>query len=99
MKINKSSVFKTANAIYRAEKAPTLSEALKMAWRAAKLQMALAAGEVKFQYRKMNGELRQAVGTLKNMLSDTAMAFNGTAMFYFDIEKKGFRSFAVANLV
>lgn len=99
MKVDKSSIFKVANAIYHNRKANTLGEALKMAWKATKLQAQLAAGEVKFRYRKMNGEIREAVGTLKNMVTETASAFNGTAMFYFDIEKKGFRSFAVANLV
>lgn len=99
MKVDKSSIFKIANAIYHSHKAETMGEALKMAWRAAKLQTRLAAGEVKFRYRKMNGEIREALGTLKNMVTETSSAFNGTAMFYFDIEKKGFRSFAVTNLV
>lgn len=99
MKVNKSTVFKTANEIYRSRKANSLGEALKMAWKAAKLQLQLAAGEAKFRYRKMNGEIREAVGTLKNMVTDTTSAFNGTAMFYFDIEKKGFRSFAISNLL
>lgn len=99
MKVDKSSVFKVANAIYRSKKAQTLGEALRMAWKAAKLQAKLAVGEVKFQYRKMNGELREAVGTLKNMVSETVSAFNGTAMYYFDLDKKAFRSFAISNLV
>ena len=58
-----------------------------------------ASGEVKFCYRKCNGEIREAVGTLKNMVVDKLTAFNGAAMYYFDIEKKGFRSFSVANLI
>lgn len=99
MKVDKSSIFKVANAICRSRKEITIGEALKMAWKAAKLQIELAAGEVKFRYRKVNGEIREAIGTLKNMVTDTVTAFNGTAMFYFDIEKKGFRSFVVANLV
>lgn len=99
MNVSKSTIFKTANAIYHSKKASTIGEALRMTWRAAKLQMRLAAGEVKFSYLKMNGERRNAVGTLRNMVTETAPAFNGTAMFYFDIEKKGFRSFAIANLI
>ena len=99
MKVDKSSIFKVANAIRRSQNGLTIGEALKMAWKAAKLQIELAAGEVRFRYRKVNGEVREAVGTLKNMVTDTFSAFNGTAMFYFDIEKKGFRSFVVANLV
>lgn len=99
MKIDKSNVFRVANAIYHDHKARTLSEALKMAWKAAKLQSQLALGEVRFQYQKLNGETRKAVGTLRNMVNETTNAFNGTAMFYFDIEKKSFRSFAIANLI
>lgn len=99
MKVDKSTLFKVANAIYAGNKASSFSEALKMAWRAAKLQMALAAGEVKFRYRKCNGEIREAVGTLQNMVLDKLTAFNGAAMYYFDLKKKGFRSFSVANLI
>lgn len=99
MKVDKSSIFKTANAIRRSQNGLSIAEALKMAWKAAKLQTELAVGEVRFSYRKVNGEIREAVGTLKNMVTDTFSAFNGTAMFYFDIEKKGFRSFVIANLV
>ena len=99
MKIDKSALFEVANAIYTGKKATSFSEALKMAWKAAKLQIALASGEVKFCYRKCNGEIREAVGTLKNMVVDKLTAFNGAAMYYFDIEKKGFRSFSVANLI
>lgn len=99
MKVDKSALFKVANAIYSGKKAITFGEALKMAWKAAKLQIALAAGEVKFRYRKCNGEIREALGTLKNMVVDKLTAFNGAAMYYFDIEKKGFRSFSVDNLI
>lgn len=99
MKIDKSALFKIANAIYHSHKAATISDALKMAWKAAKLQVNLAAGEVKFQYRKLNGEVRSAVGTLKNMVNENTLAFKGTAMFYFDVEKRGFRSFTIANLI
>lgn len=99
MKVNKSSIFKVANALRKSNKAKTLGEALRIAWKAAKLQLQLSAGEVKFRYRKLNGEIREAVGTLKNMITDSAMAVNGTAMFYFDVEKKGFRSFAISNLL
>ncbi len=99
MKIDKSVLFKIANAIYHSHKAATISDALKIAWKAAKLQVRLAAGEVKFKYRKLNGEVRSAIGTLKNMVNENTSAFNGTAMFYFDVEKQGFRSFAIANLI
>lgn len=99
MKINKSELFKTANAIYQSKSVATFAEALRKAWKAANLMLQLAAGETVFQYRKCNGEVRNAKGTLRNMVSDTTTAFNGASMFYFDIEKKGFRSFVIANLI
>lgn len=99
MKVNKSELFKTANAIYQSKCVSTFAEALRKAWRAAKLMMELAGGEIVFKYRKCNGEIREAKGTLKNMVNDTTTAFNGASMFYFDIEKKGFRSFVIANLI
>lgn len=55
MKVDKSSIFKVANAIRRSQNGLTIGEALKMAWKAAKLQIELAAGEVRFRYRKVNG--------------------------------------------
>lgn len=43
MNVDKSSIFKVANAIRRSQNGLTIGEALRMAWKAAKLQVKLAA--------------------------------------------------------
>lgn len=98
MKISKSEVFRTANSIAKSNNI-TISEALKKAWKAAKLQVRLSVGEVRFKFRKCNGEIREAVGVLKDLTEDAVTRFRGNAVCYYDVEKKGFRSFAVANLI
>jgi hypothetical protein len=59
----------------------------------------LTEGAVSFQYRKANGELRAATGTLNADLipeSDRASipaANEGEAVTYFDLDSKGWRRF------
>lgn len=103
MKVNKSQLFKMAHAVMKRTGA-TLSEALKMAWKAARIYSDLLLGEVKFTYRKLNGEIRNAVGTLKNidyLRKTTGNAYQRPAdvLCYFDIEKKAFRSFTIQSLI
>ena len=97
--IDKSKLFRIAHSILKRANVGSFSEALRLAWKAVKIYAGMLVGEVKFTFRKANGEIREAVGTLKNMVIDKLIAFNGAAMYYFDIEKKGFRSFSVANLI
>ena len=104
VRINKSMVMQAAWAVLKHKEAKTFSEALKMAWRAFKLRAKMALGVVKFSYRKLNGEVRQAVGTLKNNMYQ--YDFKGSkykrcpyTICYFDIEKKAFRSFNVGSLI
>lgn len=102
MKIDKSRLFKIAFAIYRKAETATFSEALKSAWKAIKLQVQMAEGVVKFQYKKINGEIRNAVGTLKNIanyLKGSSKRSSDDVMCYFDIEKKAFRSFVIVKLI
>ena len=70
----------------------------------------LGKGEVRFEYLKTNGELRQARGTLCHGISE---AFDNYAykdrpdvgqrdfgiIVYFDLDKEEFRSLHVRNLV
>jgi hypothetical protein len=66
----------------------TLSEALRMAWRAFKLRNSLKEWVTIFHYKKKDGSIRRALGTLD------------TALFeYEDMEADGFRSFSIENLV
>lgn len=75
------------------------------AWRLYRLAKAMREGVVTFCYAKVDGTIRNAVGTLKNVPSGAT--FGGKritkpsykTMRYFDLEKNGFRSFKIENLV
>ena len=81
----------------------TMSEALKTAWANFKLKSKMKKGIVRFYYRKVNGELREAFGTLSNKLTpetqNTGKKANDTLQTYFDTECEAWRSFKIANLV
>lgn len=101
--INLSSLMKAAHAAYKAGKAASWSEALKAAWKAMKLKAKMAAGVVKFAFRKADGTIRKAVGTLLQSVSH--YEFKGgkkksyTTVAYFDVEKQGYRSFTIGSLI
>ena len=77
---------------------------LQLAWRAFKLKRKLRSGVTTFYFiKKSTGELRRAVGTLK----DTAQFIKGTGrpqtnlalVNYYDMEKNGWRATRVENLL
>ncbi len=101
---NKSMVMKAAWSIFKKAEVGTLSEAMKLAWKAIKLKVAMAKGVVKFQYRKATGEVRTAIGTLKSgVVNYEPKGTNRKPCYstvaYWDIEKKGFRSFCISHLL
>ena len=101
---NKSLVMKAAWAILKKAEVSTISEALKVAWKAVKLKVEMAKGVVKFQYRKASGEVRTAIGTLKSgMVNYEPKGTNRKPCYstvaYWDIEKKAFRSFCISHLL
>lgn len=75
------------------------------AWQLYRLAKAMREGNKTFYYQKTDGTIRKAVGTLMNVPS--GVTFNGRritkpsykTMTYYDVEKKGFRSFKVENLI
>lgn len=80
----------------------TMSEALKCAWANLKLKAALKVKIVEFYFKKTDGTLRQAFGTLlENRVPETKgtkkMADN--CQVYFDTEKEEWRCFKKCNLV
>ncbi len=81
----------------------TLSEALKCAWANYKLKSAMKMKIVQFFFRKVNGEIRQAFGTLKaELLPETQGSGRKQAdsvQVYFDTEKNEYRSFKRCNLI
>ena len=79
----------------------TLSEALKVAWANFKLKIKMQAGIVKFHYYKVNGEIREAYGTLKAELLPPVGGHRQMTgcQVYFDTEKGEWRCFKQANLI
>lgn len=80
----------------------SMSEALKCAWANLKLKAALKVKIVEFFFKKTDGTLRQAFGTL---MSDRVPETKGTkktadnCQVYFDTEKEEWRCFKKCNLV
>lgn len=81
----------------------TMSEALKVAWLNMKLKMQMKQKIVRFYYRKVSGEIREAFGSLQESLlpetKGTGRKPNDTLFTYFDTERGEYRSFKRANLL
>lgn len=80
----------------------SMSEALKCAWANLKLKAALKVKIVEFYFKKTDGTLRQAFGTLlKNRVPETkgTKKTADNCQVYFDTEKEEWRCFKKCNLV
>ena len=104
MKVNKSKLFKIAHAIIRKGEAENFSQALKSAWKAIKVYSRMLVGSVEFTFKKVNGEIRHAIGTLFNLnyvrkTKGEADSKNADVICFWDCEKEAFRSFKAATLI
>ena len=75
----------------------TMSEALKAAWRNAKLKIAMRSKIVKFYFQKVDSTIREAYGTLSDKFIPTVAGSddrkkNDTVFVYFDSERQNWRS-------
>jgi hypothetical protein len=81
----------------------TLSEALKQAWLLFKLKAKMRCGIVRFYYRKVDGSIREAWGTLADRLVPATLGTgrrpNPTVQTYYDTEREEWRCFKIANLL
>lgn len=79
----------------------SFGDALRHAWRIVKLQAKMAKGAVGFAYKKVDGSIRQAVGTFVNApeVKGTGPAHNAGQIIYFDVEANAWRSFKGENLI
>ena len=81
----------------------TLSEALKQAWMLFKLKAKMRRGIVRFYYRKVDGSIREAWGTLADRLVPATLGTgrrpNPTVQTYYDTEREEWRCFKIANLL
>ena len=105
-------VFDHANAMIE-ELNMDRSEAFRRAHLARELVAALGQGKVCFQYKKQNGDLREAYGTLRRSIDPAFDKYveerrskerrskheESLNFTYWDLEKKGFRTFSAARLV
>ncbi|MEG1644013.1 MAG: SH3 beta-barrel fold-containing protein [Bacteroidales bacterium] len=81
----------------------SMSEALKCAWANIRLTTKMRSGIVKFYFRKVDGTVREAYGTLSEKLMPAVSGTdkrvkNDTVQTYFDTECQEFRCFKKANL-
>jgi len=82
----------------------SLSEALRVSWRNAKLRIAMSLRIVRFYFQKVNGEIREAYGTLSGRIVPATSGTdskkkNETVQVYFDTEKQEWRSYKKLNLI
>lgn len=80
------------------------SEALVVAWANMKLKTEMEQHIVKFYFRKLDGGVREAYGTLNKkwmpvVAGTDKRAKNDTVQTYYDTERGAFRCYKKANLV
>lgn len=74
--------------------------ALKKAWAVVKLRTAMLKGNVAFKFRKVDGSIREAVGTLKVEYDRKGNGHGTEETFnYYDCISGGWRSFKITNLI
>lgn len=81
----------------------TMSEALKTAWRNIKLTAVMRTKITRFYFRKVDGSIREAYGTLKETLipatGESNRKKNDTVQTYYDTERGEWRCYKKANLI
>lgn len=82
----------------------SFAECLKKAWSNFKLIRKMKQGIVKFYFRKVDGSVREAWGTLKEgsiprTASEDKRTKNDTVQVYFDTECQEYRCFKKLNLI
>ena len=81
----------------------SFSECLKMAWANFKPVALMRTRIVKFHFRKVDGSIREAYGTLRSDIIPATMGNdrkqNDTVQNYFDTERQEYRCFKKLNLV
>ena len=98
-----SEVFSTAWAMFKKDLFKTFSDALKTAWMRISLIHRLRSGIAYFTYNISSGEIRKAIGTLREgnffYTPKSKKSINLLVIKYFDLEARGFRSCRVDRLI
>lgn len=99
----RSNIFRTAWYFYRKGLFQTFGDALKAAWKRFKAVKVLASGAVAMVYRKADGLIREAKGTLrKDVLAfypTNSKKSNPDVIAYWDLEKMAWRAFRIERLI
>jgi hypothetical protein len=77
----------------------TFAEALAYAWAVCKLRMALMLGVVRFEFRKVDGSVRKAVGTLSGVPETKGSKAASGVFTFWDVEAEGWRSAQMHSLI
>jgi len=80
----------------------SFGDAMKRAWAISKLKVSMYTDEVCFKYKKLNGEVRLAYGTLNHEVIPSTIGesrANDTLVTYYDCGKMAWRSFKVSNFI
>jgi len=94
----RSRVFKQAHQI-RVTSGATMSQALSKAWAIYRLTKKMKAETVSFQFKKKDGTIRNAHGTLLGVEVKGVGTPCYKTVSYFDVDKQGWRGFTAANLI
>ena len=102
--INKSRLFKIAWVLFKDGLFSSFAQSLHAAWMRFKIRIALKNGLAYFTYKKANGELRDAIGTLfERNFNYTSKGSqrkeNFSVVKYWDVVSQGWRSFRIDRLV
>ena len=78
----------------------SFAQSLRQAWKILKLRSKMLIGNVAFKFRKVNGEIREAVGTLNFTYESkgSGKSSPSDSMVYME-EGKGIRSFKLVNIL
>ncbi|MFR9620131.1 MAG: SH3 beta-barrel fold-containing protein [Rikenellaceae bacterium] len=97
----RTEVFKRAHSLAQST-GEAFAACLAKAWNIYRLARKMAAEVAKFAYTKVDGSLRIARGTLRNvahLIKDGGREANPSTLRYYDVEAEAFRSFRVENLI
>lgn len=95
----KAEVFKRAWTLFK-NAFGTFAQCLKQAWKVVKLKLRMKKAVIRFEFKKANGDIRVAFGTLTQSISKgKGKPAPLTTLAFFDTEKEQVRSFKIENLL
>lgn len=99
MKVNLSALMHAAWRFVK-EFGFSMSEAMKQAWMQFKLRVRMTKGVVEFIYKKKDGDVRVAHGTLKDVPETKGVRVSpATCQTYFDVDVNDWRAYRLENLL